>query len=258
MKHNKINFKGSKFEKGYGYSKFVKLKLKDKTSTPILSGIANTFGVNYKDRNKKNIFCEVKESNNGLDFYSKCNLKNSNSWILAASTIRIGKSIWETDPKFTGFDLGKVKDYKKLMTDINFVAKVRKGFGDFSYDIWLTKDRSFGKAKKDTIEIMIILYKNFDNFLGKIIQETKDFEIRYELKKNKSGGFDNGHTFAFVLKNKKIRKFDILQLIDYCSKKLKKDLNNHYLRSIDVINEISYNTDMKVILKELNFDFNKT
>jgi hypothetical protein len=251
---DKINVYGSRFETGFGYSEIVKLKLDGETYLPVVSGLVNVFGVPFDKRDSENIFCSIVSKKNFVEFYSKCDLKKSDSWILGATTLRVGESIWGT---FTGPNLGKIKNYKKLKTKIDYKLKIKRGFGDFAYDLWLTKSRNFGKADKDTVEIMIVLEKNFNNFLGEVIEETEEFQVRYQLKENKSDGVDNGHTFAFILKNKKLREFDILKLVNYCERKLKKKLGNYHLRSIDLVNEFSYNTEMKVDLKKLSMGMEK-
>ena len=116
MKHigiNPIKVEGSKFETSHGYSKFVKLKFNNKTYTPIMDGIANTFGVkDHLDRINKKITIGVKEKEKYLSLHAKSsNIELSNPFIAGGSSIILGNSIWGP---YSNFELGKIKDYKKL------------------------------------------------------------------------------------------------------------------------------------------------
>jgi len=253
---NPLKIEGSKFEVGYGYSKFVNLKINGKSYVPILSSIINTFGVDWKDKLKEKVFCKIEEMDDYLSFYTKTtDFQSSLPFIYGAPTIKLGESIWGPS---SGFDLGKVKDYKKMDTSIRWDFNVKKGYSDFSYDIWLTKDKKSKNSEKDDVEIMVILSSNFP-FPWKKVMETNKFVMQYHNKNSKEwASTDRGHVIVFFLKNKtKNYGFDIKEMIKYCEKYLKASLKDYYIRSIDIINEFSKNTEVEAKLFNLSFDFKK-
>ena len=53
---NPIKVEGSSYDAGFGYSKFVNLKIQNKNSNPILTAKINPFGIKeWKDKTKENI-----------------------------------------------------------------------------------------------------------------------------------------------------------------------------------------------------------
>ena len=249
---NPIKVEGSSYDAGFGYSKFVKLKIQNKNSNPILTAKINPFGVKeWKDKTKENVFGRVEEKQNLLSFYAKTSNPEMNGFILGISTIILGEDIWGPQ---TGFELGQVKNYKRIKTSTKWDFKVKRGFADFVYDIWLNKNRKGGCSGQD-IEIMVWLDYNFE-VPWKDIGEFKDFKVKYMQKKKEEHPNDLGHTFAFFLKGKKGQKdFDYKEIIDFCSNYLKKDLKNYWIRSIYLGTEFSKDTEVNVNLHRANFSF---
>jgi len=250
---NPIKVEGSSFDAvGYGYSKVVNLKIKNNRSNPILVAKINPFGVKeFKDRIKANIFGRVEEKQNLLSFYAKTSNPATDGWLLGISTIILGEDVW--GPK-SGFELGQVKNYKKIKTSTKWDFKVKEGFADFVYDIWLNKNKEGGCSKED-VEIMVWLDYNFE-VPWKEIGNFKDFRVKYEKKTKDKHPHDLGNTFAFIPKNKNGKiNFDYKEMIDFCSKYLKRDLKNNWIRSIYLGTEFSKNTEVKVDLLKANLFF---
>mgnify|MGYP003973941605 CR=1 FL=1 len=141
MKHigiNPINVEGSKFETSYGYSKFVKLNLNGKTYFPILSGIANTFGVkNHEDRINKRMVCSVNEEKNYLKLHAQSsNIDLSNPFI--AKDLEVDKKeLLENWIKYKRKSVKKnfelEKTYKKLKKD--YIVASMSGVLDIHYKL---------------------------------------------------------------------------------------------------------------------------
>ncbi|MDO8528550.1 MAG: hypothetical protein Q7S06_01500 [Nanoarchaeota archaeon] len=244
---NLIKVEGSKFEVGYGYSKFVKLKVNNKSYIPILSALINTWGIkNREDRIEKNILGKIEEKKNYLDFSIKCADIEIQNFIAGYPSIRLGESIWGPT---NGFELGQVKKYTGMNISTKWEFQV-KGLANFTYDIWLTKNKK-GELTKNDIEVMIWLDYNFEP-PWKDIGETNDFKIKY-VKKD-SNWNNGGHVFAFFSKKSSKKSFDLIQVINQC-KKIIKNIESYYIRSIDLGIEFSKKTQVEVKLKELNFDF---
>ncbi len=243
-----IKAEGASFELGYGYSKFVKMKLNGKRLTPILWCWSNMGGIkNFKDRVKEKVFGKVEEQKTFLKFYGKSkNPELNNPFIVGYSSIKFGKSPW--GPK-TGVELGKVKNYKKIGFSTRWKFNLKKGHGNFTYDIWLTKKNKLGPEKTD-LEIMIWLDYNFTPPY-KEIGKTKEFTIKYNRYKGK------WHRIDFYLNNKSGKiDLDILELIKFCKKKINM-LDNYYIRSIELGTEFAKNSEVEAKLYELNMDFER-
>jgi len=256
MKHagtKPVSIKGSKFEAVQGYSKVISLKIDNKKHTPLLSFLVNTFGIDWKDKTRKKVFCRIEDKKGYIYFHSKTSdFQPLTPWICGASTVRLGKGIWGPS---SGFELGKAGDYRKMKTSVKWDFNAIKGYSDLSYDIWLTKKKESTNSEKKDVEIMVVLSSNF-KFPWKKIGENDNFIILHN-DKNKFEHFkDKGHTITFILKKKTNRaKFDISDLIKYPSKYLKLNLKDYYLRSIDIIQEFTKNAESEVKLYNLDFDF---
>jgi hypothetical protein len=250
-----IKVEGSNFETGYGYSRFIKLKINSKKYYPILSARANTFGVKQQDRVKEKVFCSIEEKEDHLRFFAKSGEVEAPRWICGTPTLIIGNGIW--GPK-NNFELGQVESYKNLKASTIWEFNPKRGHGDFAFDIWFTKkkDQSINSEEKD-LEIMVVLDNNF-NFPWKQIDETEDFIIKHENKNENRLASDKGHCVAFILK-KKTKKFDvnITELISSCKKYLRINFENYYIRSIDIINEFAKNSEIETKLYNLDFKFEK-
>ena len=57
--------------------------------------------------------------------------------------------------------------------------------------------------------------------------------------------------------NQKNLSFDILELLKFCSKLTKIDYSNHYINSLDIIQEFPAKSEVKTKLTNLEFDFVK-
>jgi len=246
---NPIDVEGSDYSAiGVGYSKFVKMGNK----FPLLVGKVNSFGIiNHKDRIKKNIFGRIDEEKEHLSLYGKTSNIKVKGFLAGVTTLIIGEDIWGPA---TGFELGQVKKYKKIKTSTNWDFKIKKGHADCIYDIWINKNRK-GKCIPSDVEIMVWLDGNFEP-PWKEIGEFKDFRVKMEKKIKKSHPHDPGITFAFFPK-KRIGKlyFDYKELIDFCAKYLKKDLKNHWIRSIYLGTEFAKNTEVEVKINKAKIDF---
>jgi hypothetical protein len=245
---NPLSVSGSKFELGYGFSKFISFKLNDKSYTPIVSAIVNTWGIkNQEDKIKEKVFGKIQEGKDNLHFSVDCaNVEILDNFIAGYPSIRLGESIWGPS---TGFKLGQVKDYKKMNISTKWKFSV-DGFANFAYDIWLTKNRE-GPIGSEDIELMIWLDYNFD-LPHKKLDETKDFIVKYHEKE--AGG---KHWLTFLLKNKNgAARFDLTEIFKICKKKVK-NIDSYYIRSIDLGTEFSKNTQADVKLQKLDFDFIK-
>jgi hypothetical protein len=226
---------GNSQEFGYGYSKFVKLNINGKKYFPVLWSWPNFFGIDYN--NRKGSLGRIKEENSFLRIGGKSNKENlNNSFIAGFPSIKIGTSPW--GPK-TGIDLGKLEDYKKLEIETKYEVKIKKGYANLTYDIWLTKKRE-GFPKKGDLEIMLWLKSNFlpPTPPYEILGETRDFLIKYKKSKN-------GQRLDFYLKgNKKNFTFDVIDLLKF-SKKRVKSIKGYYLRSIELGTELSKNSEVE-------------
>lgn len=248
---NPLKLEGSKLENSYGYSKFVKMKIGEKSYFPIITATINSWGIkNYEDKIKKNVYGKIEDSKNSLDFSINCSDVEVNGFIAGYPSIIIGETIWGP---FNGFKLGQIKDYKKIKIETKWDFSINKGFANFAYDIWLTKKEDGYLQKKD-IEIMIWIDRNFD-LPYEQIAETKDYIIKYMYKKPGSLGVTNTHWFIFLLKDKiKNYDFDIIKLIKECKKKIK-DIDSYYIRSIELGIEFSKDTKANAKLYNLNLEF---
>ena len=250
---NPIYVRGSKFELGYGYSNFIKLKINNKIFTPIISATANTHGLkDWKDRIKNKVFVGIEEKSKYLSFFADANeFELSGPFIAGYPSIRLGESVWGPT---CGFKLGKLKNYSKMGIYSDWKFVIKKGYANLAYDIWLTKGES-GPVKKNDIEIMVWLDYNFE-VPHEIIKETDIFKLKYIKKRG--GQFDGVNWITFIIKKGKSNnfKFDLLDLINYCKTKIK-NIEDYYIRSIDLGVELSKNTKAEAKLYELNFDFTK-
>ena len=252
---NPIKIEGSRFEKGYGYSKFIKLKINNKLSSPVLSLSMNTWGAkDNKDRTKKKIFERIKEEKDCLSIYGESKGLEFAHWVGGMPTIRLGEGIWE--PK-TRLKLGQIKDYKdiKISTNWGFEAK---GWGNLTFDIWLTKDEE--GITKNHLEIMVFLDCTSKKAPWKEIGTFGPFNVGY-LKKGSDWEGDStkgGETIAFVLnKSTNQFKFNFMDLVKYCEKYINKKLGNYWLRSIDLGTEFAANSKVEAKIFKLDFDFKK-
>lgn len=248
---NPLKLEGSKFETSYGYSKFVKMKIGEKSYSPIITATINPWGIkNYEDKVKKNVYGKIEDSKNSLDFSINCSDVEVNGFIAGYPSIRVGETIWGP---FNGFKLGRIKDYQKIKINTKFDFSIKKGFANLAYDIWLTKKKDDSLQKGD-IEIMVWLDRNFD-LPYEQIAETKGYVIKYVMKKPGSPGVINTHWFTFLSKNKnKESDFDLIEVIRECRKKVK-NIDYYYIRSIELGIEFSKDTKANAKLYNLNLDF---
>lgn len=246
---NPIKVEGSKFEIGYGYSKFVTLNLNNKSYTPVLNATVNTWGVDWKEKIKEKVFCRIEEKNNYLSIYSKCGNVEAKKYIAGYPSIKLGESLWGP---YNSFSLGKLKEYTSMDISASWDFKT-KGISNLAYDVWLTKNKS-NNLTKDDVEVMVWLDYNFEP-PWKDFGECGDFKVKY-MRKNKD--WDNGgHVFAFFYK-KKVKKssFDLIKLVDYCKKKVK-SLGSYNIRTIELGTEFTKNSEVEARIKKLNFYFKK-
>jgi len=252
-----LSVEGSSFETGFGISKFVNLKMNEKLFKPALGVIMNTFGVEHKDRIKEKIFCSLKEKNKFLEFYCKSADVEAPRWIVGAPTLRIGNGIWSPH---SNFYLGKIKDYKKIQTAIEFKSFCKKGFYDFSYDLWFTENKNQQNSTfRNDLEIMIVVDSNF-KFPNKGKETSYNgMRVVYHEKKPGPNRQDKaGWEVSFIVpKDKPNFSFDILELVKFVSKILNKDFSRHYINSMDIIAEFAAKSEAKIELHKLDFDFLK-
>lgn len=243
----RIRLSGSINKNMIGYSKFVNLDLNGEKTKPLLTATINPWGINKKDLGKKlKFFAEIKDKTNYLDISIKCK-KVGTKGMAGYPSIIFGQSPWWPSSDIV---LNKLKDYKKIKitTKWNFKGN---GFTNFMYNVWLDKKEK-GKLNENNVEMMIILDGAFDP-PWKELESSKNFKVKYRRK-----GKDYhraGHTFVFFPKTRK-KSFDLIELTDYCKNKIK-GVNEYYLRSIELGSEFTANTEVKVKIYNVNFDFRK-
>ena len=246
---NPIKVEGSSFEIGYGYSKFVDLKINGKKYKPIIAVQANTFGVkNWEDRKKEKIYSRVEDKKEYLEFYAKSgNVDLNGPFIAGISIAKLGQSVWGPT---SGFYLGKMKDYKKMEFTTKWVSKI-KGFGNFVYDIWFSRNKIGSLDDKKDVEVEIWLSSNF-NPPGEKIGETEDFVI-FHKEKNHNGK----HWFNLALKEKTNKNsFDLKDILKHIQNKVNY-IEDLYIRSIDFGSEYAKNSKVETKVYKINFDFKK-
>jgi hypothetical protein len=243
---NPLSVEGARFEMGYGFSKFVNLKLNNKEYSPVIAGWMNTWGFKHQeDRVKEKVYAIIKEQKDCLFFSIDCkDVEITGPFIAGYPSIKLGNSIWGPS---TGFELGQIKDYRKMNISAKWDFKV-KGNANFAFDLWLTKDKS-GTVKEKDIELMIWIDYNFDLPHEKI-GATKDFIIKFKEK-----GFNDAYWITFLANNKKGESnFDLIDIFNECKKKIA-DIEEYHIRSIELGVEFAKNTSAQVNLKKLNLDF---
>lgn len=246
---NPLDVEGSVayFGKGYGYgiSKFVNISFNGKKYTPVITGKANTFGIKHEDRIPKNAICRIKEQKKFLEFYAKSGkVELNNPFIVGISMFHLGNPIWGPN---TGFDLGKIKDYKSIKISPKVDFKAIKGHGNFVVDMFLTEKRENKVDFKTGSEIEIWFATSFPP-PGEKIAETKDFEIFYQKKTTETQNW-----FNVLPKKNSIELLDVVKAI----KKKAKNIYDLNIRSLDTGSEFSTNSEIKTKLYKIDFDFKK-
>jgi hypothetical protein len=246
---NKLDIEGSKYESVVGKTKFVTLKKNNQLLDENISSTTNLWGIEKDvDRIKNKVFVKIKEDKNSLIFYGKASNIQCKT-ICGYPSIRIGKSPWDNRNLF---EIGQVKKYDKIQIFTNWTFKVKGESANFTYDIWLTKNEN-GELTSNDIEIMIWLDKNKDVKYWKDLGNFKDFNIRFVKK---TADWNNGgFCFAFIYLNKETkRRFDLIELINYCKNEIK-EIENYYIRSIELGTEFTKNTEVQVKLKKVEVNF---
>jgi hypothetical protein len=240
---NKLDVEGSKYETVIGKSKFIILKRNNNILDENISSITNLWGVEEdSERIKHKIFAKIMEGKNYLIFYGK----SSNipcKTVCGYPSIRIGKNPWDNRELF---EIGQVKKYNKIEIFTDWIFKANGESANFVYDIWITKNKT-GELTSDDVELMVWLDKNKDFKSWKDLGNFKDFNVRFVKKTPKwnNGGF----CFAFIYLNKtNKRKFDLIELINYCKKDIT-NIENYYIRSIELGTEFTKNTEVQIKLK---------
>ena len=246
---NKLDIEGSKYETAVGKTKFITLKRNNQILDENISSITNLWGVEKdSDRIKNKVFAKIKEDKNSLIFYGKVSNVQCKT-ICGYPSIRIGKNPWDNRDLF---EIGQVKKYNKIQIFTNWIFKANGESANFTYDIWLTKNED-GELTSDDIEIMVWLDKNKDVKYWEDLGNFKDFNVRF-VKKTPNWN-NGGFCFAFIYLNKDTkRKFDLIELINYCKKEIK-EIENYYIRSIELGVEFSKNTEVQVKLKNAEINF---
>ena len=150
------------------------------------------------------------------------------------------------------FEIGQVKNYKKIEISTNWIFKASGGPANFVYDVWITKNKT-GELTSDDVEIMIWLDKNKEFNYWEGLGNFKEFNVRFIKKSSdlNNGGF----VFAFVYLDKNsIMRFNLIELISYCKKK-KDKIENYYIKSIELGTEFAKNTEVEVKLKKAEVNF---
>ncbi len=246
---NTLNVEGSKYESVVGKSKFIVLKRNNKILDENISSITNLWGVEKDaDRTKDRAFAKIKEGKNYLTFYGKSADISCRS-VCGYPSVRIGKSPWD---KRELFEIGQVKRYNKIEIFTHWIFKAKGEFANFVYDFWITKNKD-GYLIEDDIELMVWLDKNKEFRSWNDLGNFKEFNVRFTKK---TLGWNNGgFVFAFVYLNKdNERKFNLIELIDYCKKEIK-NIENYYIRSMELGTEFAKNTEVEVKLKKAQVNF---
>ena len=249
MREDILDIKGSKYESTIGKSKFVILKKNNQILNENISSITNLWGVKKdSDRIKSKVFAGIKENKNYLVFYGKASDIPCN-FVCGYPSIRVGKSPWD---KRDFFEIGQVKNYKKIEISTNWIFKASGGPANFVYDVWITKNKT-GELTSDDVEIMIWLDKNKEFNYWEGLGNFKEFNVRF-IKKS-SDWNNGGFVFAFVYLDKNsIMRFNLIELISYCKKKIDK-IENYYIKSIELGTEFAKNTEVEVKLKKAEINF---
>ncbi len=245
---NPINLKGFAWESVRGSSKFVRLKINNINHGPILLARINHWGLKEEDRNKRRVVSQIKETSKGLLFYSVSKDVDLPRHLVGYPSIIVGRNPWD---KFKGFEMGQVKKYKKMdiSTQWDFNCK---GYANFVYDVWLTKNREGGLTSND-LEIMVWLNYTKGVDYWEDLGSFGEFNVRYKRKEKDWN--KGGHVIAFVYpNNKKFREFDLFELIKYCKRKIK-GIDDYWIRSIELGTEFGKNTEVKIKLKKMDMDF---
>ena len=246
---NPLKVAGVSFELGYGYSKFVSLKINNKKFIPVLWAWPNIFSIALEDKTKEKVFAKVEEMADNLNFYGYARDVRilDHHVMIGYPSIKFGKGPWAPE---NSSEIGKAEKYKKMNILTKWKAHFKRGFANFTYDIWMTKSNK-GKPKKDDLEVMVWLdYDHTPPY--ERIGETKDFIIAIAPPKKFSH-----HRIDFYLKNKsRMAKFDLKELIKICKKSIK-SLDSYYIRSIELGTEFTKNTEVETKLFKLEFDFKK-
>lgn len=246
----KVEGSGSERERIKGNSKFVKLKMNGLPKKLFLWTVVNPWGIkNEEDKIKEKIFVKIADEKNGLGFYVKCSdVEIIGPFIAGYPSIRFGSGMFSPS---SGLDLGKPKDYKKMLVSAEWDFNVT-GFANLAFDIWLTKEKK-GRLDDNDLEIMVWLDYNFGLPYQKV-GENENFVIKYHKKSKEEAG-SHSHWITFLAKEKSGKnQFDLLELINLCKKKIK-NIDNYYIRSIELGTEFSKKTEVKALVKKLNFDF---
>lgn len=245
----KLNIEGSRYESTMGKSKFIILKRNNQILDENISSITNLWGIEKdSDRIKDKTFAKIEENKNYLTFYGKAS-DVSCKFVCGYPSIRIGKSPWD---KREFFEIGKIKRYNKIEISTNWMFEAKGESANFTYDIWITKNRE-GLLTSDDIELMIWLDKSKEFKSWEDLGNFKEFNVRFTKKSTNwnNGGF----VFAFVYLDKSNkRKFDLIKLINYCNKKIT-NIEDYYIRSIELGTEFAKNTEVEVKLKKAEVNF---
>ena len=249
MAENKLDIEGSKYESTTGKSKFVILKKNDQILNENISSITNLWGVEKNsDRIKDKAFARIKESKDYLIFYGKAS-DILCKFVCGYPSIRIGKSPWD---KRELFEIGQAKKYNKIEIFTEWIFKANGESANFTYDVWITKNKT-GELTSDDVELMVWLDKSGDFKSWEDLGNFKEFNVRFAKK---GANWNNGgFVFAFVYldKNNK-RKFDLIELINYCRKKIA-NIEEYHVRSIELGTEFAKNTEVEVKLKKAEVNF---
>ncbi|MDP3992288.1 MAG: hypothetical protein Q8P79_02145 [Nanoarchaeota archaeon] len=248
-KKNSLNIEGSKYESTIGKSKFIILKKNNQVLDEDISSITNLWGIEKEsDRTKDKAFAKIEETKNSLIFYGKASDIQCKT-ICGYPSIRIGKSPWD---KRELFEIGQVKKYKKVDIFTSWIFNVTGESANFAYDVWITKNKD-GELTRDDVELMVWLDKNKDFKYWGDLGNFKDFNVRY---KRKDISWNNGgHVMAFIyLSKKNQRKFDLIELISHCSKKIA-NIGDYHIRSIELGTEFAKNTEVQIELKKAEINF---
>ena len=249
MKTEELDIEGSRYETAIGKSKFIKLKKNNQPLNEDISSITNLWGVEEdSDRVKDKAFARIKEEENYLIFYGKAS-NISCKFVCGYPSIRVGKSPWD---KRKLFEIGQVKKYNKIEIFTNWIFEANGESANFVYDIWLTKNE-IGGLTSDDVELMVWLDKNKDFKSWKDLGNFNDFNVKF-IKKTPDWN-NGGFCFAFIYLNKNNkRKFDLVELINYCKKKIA-NITDYYIRSIELGTEFAKNTEIQVKLKKAEINF---
>jgi len=156
-----IKLEGFKFESGFGYSKYVTLKLDKKKYFPVLASQVINWGVKEPWKlTPGQVKCKIIDKEQFLYFSALTKDICCPSKICGFTATKLGNPPWGP---YSNFEIGQIKKWKSIKVDVEWDFKA-KGVADLVFDLWITKNKT-GIPKETDIELMVWLdYKNLYPF----------------------------------------------------------------------------------------------